>query len=257
MRISTRPIVAGLPGPDIRRLADVLRPPRPHAEYGNHKEGATVQLLITGGTGVLGRAFRPLAQAEGYEVRAPGRAGLDLYDVAAVRAAVSGADAVLHLATRIPALGQLDQPEGWRENDRLRTEAAAILVDAALAAEVKTYIQPTITFVYPDGPVSEETPVREVVPATMRSALAAEQQAARFAAAGRRGVVLRLGLLDGPGTGHDRPNPALGATLDAEDAGRALLAALTVPSGIYNVCRDGERVSNQRFAEASGWHPRR
>jgi hypothetical protein len=34
------------------------------------------------------------------------------------------------------------------------------------------------------------------------------------------------------------------------------LAALTVPSGIYNVCRDGERVSNRRFAEATGWRPR-
>ena len=90
----------------------------------------------------------------------------------------------------------------------------------------------------------------------MRSALAAEEQAARFAAAGRHGVVLRLGLLDGPGTGHDQPNPALGASLHTEDAGRALLAALTVPSGIYNVCRDGERVSSRRFAEATGWRPR-
>jgi hypothetical protein len=71
------------------------------------------------------------------------------------------------------------------------------------------------------------------------------------------GVVLRLGLLDGPGAGHDQPNPALGASLHTEDAGRALLAALTVPSGIYNVCRDGERVSNRRFAEATGWRPQR
>src|SRR5260370_225967 len=120
-------------------------------------------------------------------------------------------------------------------------------------AGVKVYIQPTVTFVYPVGrAVSEETPVRDVA-VILRSALAAEQQTARFAAAGRRGVVLRLGLLDGPGTGKDHPNPSLGATLHAEDAGRALLAALAVPSGIYNVCRDGERVSNRRFAEATGW----
>jgi nucleoside-diphosphate-sugar epimerase len=150
----------------------------------------------------------------------------------------------------------MDEPRAWRENDRLRTEASAILVEAALGADVKTYVQPTVTFVYPDGPVSEETPVRQVVPVIMRSALDAERQTARFAAAGRHGVVLRLGLLDGPGTGQDHPNPGLGATLHAEDAGRALLAALTVPSGIYNVCRDRERVSNQLFAEASGWHPR-
>jgi hypothetical protein len=53
---------------------------------------------------------------------------------------------------------------------------------------------------------------------------------------------------------HDKARPALGATLHTDDAGRALLAALTVPSGVYNVCRDGERVSNQRFIAASGWH---
>ena len=108
---------------------------------------------------------------------------------------------------------------------------------------------------YPAGrPASEATPLPADVPVILRSALAAEQQTARFAKAGRRGVVLRMGLLDGPGTGRDHPNPSLGATLNAEDAGRALLAALTVPSGIYNVCRDGERVSNRRFADAAGWH---
>jgi nucleoside-diphosphate-sugar epimerase len=205
---------------------------------------------------VLGQAFIPLARAEGHQVDAPGRAGLDLFDPVAVAAAVSGADAVLHLATRIPSLAQLDEPLVWRENDRLRTEASAILAGAALAADVKTYVQPTVTFVYPDGPVTEQTPVRTVVPVILRSALDAEREAARFAAAGRHGVVLRLGLLDGPGTGQDHPNRGLGATLHAEDAGRAVLAALTVPSGIYNVCRDGERVSNQLFAEVSGWHPR-
>ena len=172
-------------------------------------------------------------------------------------AVVRGVDAVLHLATRIQPLEAMGQPEAWRENDRLRAEASVILVDAALAAEVKAYIQPTVTFVYPGGqPASEETPVRDV-PAIMRSALAAERQAARFAAAGRHGVVLRLGLLDGPGTGHDHPDPSLGATFHTEDAARALLAALTVPSGIYNVCRDSERVSNHRFADATGWRPLR
>ena len=109
-----------------------------------------------------------------------------------------------------------------------------------------------------DGKTVEwgQTPVRAVVPVVMRSALAAERQATRFAAAGRHGVVLRLGLLDGPGTGHDQPNAALGASLHTVDAGRALLAALTVPSGIYNVCRDGEPVSHRRFTEATGWRPR-
>ncbi len=69
--------------------------------------------------------------------------------------------------------------------------------------------------------------------------------------------MLLLGLLDGPGTGKDNPNPARGATLDTRDAGRALLAALGVLSGVYNVCRDGERVSNRRFSDAAAWRPLR
>jgi nucleoside-diphosphate-sugar epimerase len=101
--------------------------------------------------------------------------------------------------------------------------------------------------------VSEDTPVGEVPP-LLRSALAAEQQTERFARAGGRGVVLRLGLLDGPGTGEYPPMADFGATLHVSDAGRALLAALSLPSGIYNVCRDGERVSTERFTRAAGWH---
>ena len=214
-----------------------------------------MRVLVTGGTGALGRAFQAVAMTAGHDVLAPGRTELDLFDPPAVTAAVQAVDAVLHLATRMQALDSMQQPGMWRENDRLRAEASAILVGAALAAGVKVFVQPTVTFVYPTGrPVSEDTPVADV-PVILRSALAAEQQAARFARAGGRGVVLRLGLLDGPGTGKDQPNPALGTTLHTADAGRALLAALDVPSGIYNVCRDGERVSNLRFATATGWRP--
>ena len=108
-----------------------------------------MRVLVTGGTGVLGRAFRPLAEAAGHDVWAPGRAGLDLFGPLAVGAAVRDVDAVLHLATRIQPLGRMGQPGAWRENDRLRAEGSAILVDAALAADVKTYVQPTVTFVYP------------------------------------------------------------------------------------------------------------
>ena len=215
-----------------------------------------MRLLVTGGTGVLGRALRPHAEAAGHEFAMPGREELDLFDPTAVADAVRDVDGVLHLATRIRALEHISDPNAWRENDRLRSDASRILVDAAIAAGAEVYVQPTVTFVYPtDGPVSEDTPVGEVLP-ILRSALAAEQQAERFARAGGRGVVLRFGLLDGPGTWYDQPMGDFGATLHVSDAGRALLSALSLPSGIYNVCRDGERVSAERFARAAGWHPR-
>jgi nucleoside-diphosphate-sugar epimerase len=218
---------------------------------------STVQLmriLVTGGGGVLGRAAIPLLHGEGHDVFAPARADLDLFAADAVTAAVKGSDAVLHLATRIPPQNPSEHPEAWRDNDRLRTEALRLLVEAALRSDVGILVQPTVTFVYPDGTVDEDTPIGAVA-AHLESALVAERETLRFAAAGRTGVVLRLGLLDGPGTRCEERNDIYGATLHVDDAGAALVAALEVPTGIYNVCRDGERVSNARFKQASGWRP--
>ena len=215
-----------------------------------------MRLLVTGGSGVLGRALAPVATQAGHRLQTPSRADLDLFDPAAVAAAARRVDAVLHLATRIQPLEQLGNADAWRENDRLRAEASRILVDAALAADVEVYVQPTVTFVYPsDGPASEDTPIPAVSP-ILESALVAERETDRLARSGRRGVVLRFGLLDGPGTGHSSPVPALGATVHVADAARALVSALTAPSGIYNVCRDHERVSNARFKQVAGWYPR-
>ena len=54
----------------------------------------------------------------------------------------------------------------------------------------------------------------------------------------------------------DEPMGDFGATLHVGDAGRALLSALSLPSGIYNVCRGGGSVSGDRFTRAAGWQPR-
>jgi len=213
-----------------------------------------VKVLVTGGSGVLGRAALPLLQAEGHDVDTPSRSELDLFDTVAVGRAVANVAAVLHLATRIPH-GHVGAPDEWRENDRLRAEASVVLVDAGLAAEMETYVQPSVAFLYPKGIAADEDAPLADVPDHLRSALLAEKQAARFAAAGRRGVTLRLGLLDGPGTAYPKPDERYGATLHVDDAGRALALALGVPSGVYNVCRDGERASNERFKGVSGWRP--
>jgi nucleoside-diphosphate-sugar epimerase len=206
---------------------------------------------------VLGRALLPLLAAAGHDVRAPTHDEIDLFEPARVAEAVRDAEAVYHLATRIPVRERRGDPGAWRENDRLRAEASRLLVDAALAGETQVYVQPSVTFVYPvEGEVDEDTPIEEVSP-YLESSLAAERQAARFADAGRTGVVLRFGSLDGPGTQYAVPGPEADASLHVDDAGRALLAALAAPSGVYNVVRDGGRVSNARFKQATGWRPRR
>lgn len=214
-----------------------------------------MRLFITGGTGVIGRAFLPTADAAGHILVAPTRTELDLFDPAALAVTLEGCDAALHLATRIPPPAQADNPEAWHENDRLRAEASRILVDAALSTSVSVYVQPTVAFVYPpDSPADEDTPLGPTAP-ILRSALNAERETMRFADAHRNGVVLRLGLLDGPQTANTQPDHRFGATLHVHDAAHALLAALAVPSGTYNVCRDHERISNSRFKAASGWRP--
>lgn len=186
---------------------------------------------------------------------APRHSELDLYDEAAVRQALDGVDAIYHLATRIPPPQAQGQAGAWDENDRLRSEASRILVEAALASNVSLFVQPSVTFVYPpEVPADEDTPVTPA--ANLGSMIAAERQCRRFTDAGGRGVVLRLGLLWGPGTGSDAPNNRYGATLHVADAGSALLAALDLPAGIYNVVSDGSRIANQRFKTATAWRPK-
>jgi nucleoside-diphosphate-sugar epimerase len=214
-----------------------------------------VRVLITGGSGVLGRVLLPLLRSDGHKVVAPGHSTLDLFDPAAVEAAMTGIDAIYHLATRIPPPDRVAQPDAWAENDRLRAEATRVLVDAAITAGPSVFILPSITFMYPDeGPADEDTPFGDSV-GRLSSMVAAEGEVSRFAKGSGRGIILRLGLLWGPGTGNDGPSQRYGATLHIEDAGAALRSALDVPGGVYNVVADGERIANGRFKAASGWAP--
>jgi nucleoside-diphosphate-sugar epimerase len=200
-----------------------------------------MRIFVTGGTGVLGRALLSLLRDAGHDLVAPTHVELDLLaDPDPVRAAAAGTDAIYHLATRIPPRERWDDRAAWDENDRLRRDVSRLLVDAALAGDTQAYVQPTVA-------------IAGWAPTVLESALAAEAETARFAASGRRGVVLRLGILDGPGTFRESPDPDARATLHVEDAGRALLAALDVPSGTYEVARG----ASVRFRSVSGWSPTR
>lgn len=211
-----------------------------------------MRVFVSGGSGVQGHAAVPLLECAGHRVMAPERESLDLFNPEAVTAWLSGSDAILHLATRIPPSQLRGTPHAWVDNDRLRADATRTLVDAGISSGATMFILPTVAFVYPrEGPADETTSVKSV-PAHLRSALAAEREVARFAGGGRRGVVLRMGLLYGPGTGIEEPGDV---PLHIVDAGGALLAGLGAPSGLYNVVADGARVSNRRFKETTGWRP--
>jgi nucleoside-diphosphate-sugar epimerase len=218
-----------------------------------------MRILMTGGSGVLGRASIPLLRQAGHQVEAPRHDQLDLYDPRAVTAAARDIDAILHLVSRTPPPQARGRRDAWAANDRLRRDATGILVDAALTTGVECFLFPSLAFIYPPtGPVDESTPLPEDVEEIARSAVDGEHHVERFSASGGRGVVLRLGMLYGPGTDSDTPAEpyrAFGATLAIADAGRAITAALQAPAGIYNVVGDGERVSNARFKKATSWSP--
>src|SRR5262245_17489524 len=105
-----------------------------------------MKVFLTGATGVIGRRAVPLLISAGHAVtavaRSPERAAelarsgaspvqIDLFDAAAVRAAVAGHEAVVNLATHIPSNSRMMLPGAWRENDRIRSEASASLSEAA------------------------------------------------------------------------------------------------------------------------------
>ncbi len=282
-----------------------------------------MRVFVAGSTGVIGhRAVRALVAA-GHEVtaavRTPGKAAyarslgataveVSIFDPDALRAAVAGHDAVCNLATHIPPLARAADPRAWNENSRIRTEGSHNLVDAALAANAAVYVQESVAFLYgdhgDDWVDAASTPI--VDNRFSEPVRAAESETKRVADAGGRGVVLRFGLFLAPDSEQMLamarsarrglsvyPGDANGffPSIHADDAATAVVAALTTPTGTYDVVDDeplrrrdqraalaaavgrrrllqmrapkalvgplvdGQRVSNQRFREATSWSP--
>jgi len=229
-------------------------------------------VFVTGPTGVLGTATLPRLLAAGHGVRALSRSAAndaairalgaepvraDLFDVDSLRTAMARADAVLHLATRIPSFSEIRRRAAWAENDRIRSEGTRNVVDAALASGVRAVVYPSFDLIYGDhGDAWIDAASAPPEPAaTVVSTLDAEREVARFAATeGRRGVSLRLGGLYGPGLPSTEqqfamarrgiaplfgPASAYTPMLWIDDAATALIAALDrAPSGVYDVVDD-------------------
>jgi len=217
---------------------------------------------------VLGRRVVPRLIDAGHDVTAVGRTPdkrallesegargvtLDLFDPEAVRNAVRGADAILNLATAVPPTGlRMFLAGSWHEMDRVRREVSTNLVEAALAGDtVERLIQESFAPIYADGGQAWLDETAPAQPARYdRSALDAEANAERLTRAGRVGVVLRFGMLYGPYDAatdqlidairrgwfplFGRPE-AYCSWVEHGDAAEAVVEALPVPAGIYNV----------------------
>ncbi|MFL6024879.1 MAG: NAD-dependent epimerase/dehydratase family protein [Marmoricola sp.] len=224
-----------------------------------------MKVVVSGGTGVLGRAaVRALldaahevdvlarSEANVVEIEAlgarPRRA--DLFEPDSLVAVYEGADVVLNLASAVPVGYAAVWPNAWRQNDLLRTKAVANVVTAARTAGVRRVVQESASFVYADdgdGWITERDPL-DITPATEPVAVGGSH-VQEYAGGFRAGVLLRFGSIvgDDPQTrfwmraaatgrpvGIGRPDQ-WSHLLHTDDIGSAILAALEAPSGVYNV----------------------
>ncbi|APE25040.1 MULTISPECIES: NAD-dependent epimerase/dehydratase family protein [Streptomyces] len=218
-----------------------------------------MRVLVAGATGAVGRQLVPRLQAAGHEVVGLSRRGpvpVDVLDAGAVRRAVAEAapDVVVHQLTD---LGSAD----GAANNRVRVEGTRNLVDAARSAGVRRIVAQSISWAYApgDGPADESVPLDPTEEAP-RSRIVAGVRALESAVAELpEAVVLRYGVLYGPGTWYAPGGPVaaalagdpaarfLGSTaadasvssfVHVADAADAAVRALTWPPGAYNVVDD-------------------
>ena len=223
---------------------------------------SAVSSLVKAGHDVTGHVR---SEAKAAAVRAAGASPVvvDIFDRGALTAAVRGHDVVCHYASHIPPMTRAAMRRAWRENDRIWTQGAEAVVDAALAAGASTYIHQSSGFMYVDGGdawLDEDSPIDP--PPHGAAVVFGEAQARRFAAAGGSALSLRFGLFYGPtaGTTHDfvrmarrlhvsapgKPT-AYYPSMHTDDLGTATVAALGAPAGVYNVV-DDEPVTRREYA---------
>ena len=239
-----------------------------------------MRVFVTGASGVIGRRAVPLLVAAGHRVTAVGRSDakraalaragaepvdLDLFDLGQVRRAIAAHDAVINLATHMPSsVTRMMLPWSWRENDRVRREGSATLVNAAIVEGVGRFVQESFAPSYPDSGdawIDESTPYQTV--RYNRTVLDAERAVERFTASDRIGVVLRFAGFYGPDafTLHDMANvvrrgwsplpgrpEAFVSSISHDDAATAVVESLALPAGAYNVT-DDEPVRRREYVD--------
>jgi nucleoside-diphosphate-sugar epimerase len=241
-----------------------------------------MKVFVAGGTGAVGRSAVTALVAARHTVtalaRSPEKAAelsgrgavpvaVSIFDRGGLGEAMAGHEAVVNLATAIPPMSRFMRRSAWAENDRIRSEGSAAIVDAALDAGVGRVVQESVCMLYRDGGdgwVDEDGPT-EAYPMA-RGNLAAEASANRFTEAGGAGVVLRFGWFHGPGATHSEQllglarwhictqlGPADGyvSSIHVDDGGAAVAAALQAPAGTYNVV-DDEPLTKREYADALG-----
>lgn len=223
-----------------------------------------MKVFLAGATGVIGRRLIPLLVASGHEVVGTTRAAeksemlqrlgatpviVDALDRDGLAAAVREArpDVVIHQLTDLSTYD-------FAANSRLRIEGTRNLVGAARAVGVRRMIAQSISWmsIPGDGPADESVPLDTEAPMPRRATVEAVAALENAVAEMEEGVVLRYGLLYGPGTwyapdgsiadqvrrGEVTADDGITSFIHVDDAARAALLALDWPRGIINIVDD-------------------
>jgi len=236
---------------------------------------AHLKIIVAGSTGVIGRLLLPKLAQAGHEVfgmtHRPERSALiretgakeivvDAFDREGIRSAMLDIrpDAIIH---------QLTALSDWNleNNARIRIEGTRNLVDAALAAGVKRMVAQSISWAYEPGdhPAKEEESLDILAPLPRKSTIDGIAALESAAAEIPSHVILRYGMLYGPGTWYGmngtiadrvrlRQIPATEGVvsfLHVEDAARAAILALDWPNGPVNIV-DNEPAAGTQWLTA-------
>jgi len=230
------------------------------------------RIFLAGASGVIGRRLMPLLRAAGHSVsgmtRSPDKAGLlremgaepvvvDVFDAEALVKAVLDAkpDIVIHQLTDLADIRDpAKRAEALARNARIRDEGTRNLVAAARRAGARRLIAQSAAWVYAPGvkPHGEDHALDTdgAQGVTARGVASLERQVLETPPI--EGLVLRYGLLYGPGSGADAPRPA--PTVHVDAAAYAALRAIDHGGpGAYNIADPSSEVSTEKAIAELGW----
>jgi len=234
-----------------------------------------MRVFVAGGTGVIGRSLIPMLTAAGHQVtattRSPGKTGelrrlgaepvvADGLNKQALREAVTAArpDVIMHQMTGLAGQNDLRHfDRTFAVTNQLRMRGTDYLLEAARAAGTRRVIAQSFTG-WPNQPVggpvkTEDDPLDPHPPSSMTEGLRAIRHVEEAVPAGvPEGLVLRYGILYGPGASEELPDavrkgrlPIVGggtgvwSFTHVTDAAAAAVAALDLGGpGLYNVVDD-------------------